>query len=119
VSLLVNVYLRDGQDGMQFLDGPQGSDLAGGEQLRTSLYGSAYVIGLGARLLPLLDGDDLYVETPDELDLLNRDCALILADLPQVAAATGLEPDYVAHRVGNIRAAAVRARQLGACVVVW
>jgi len=119
MSLLVNVYLRDDQGRMDFRDGPPGSDLAGFERLRTDLYGSPSVIALGARLLPKLDSDDLYVETPDELDQLERECALIVAGLAQVAASAGLDPEYVAQRVGNIQAAIERARQAGGHVVVW
>ena len=104
---------------MQFEDGPPGTDLAGHESTRKSLSGSPSVIRLGARLLPQLASGDLHLEPPDQLDVLRADCQLILDHLAQVAMSTGLDPEYIAYRVTNIRTAVDRARTLNGGVVVW
>ena len=119
MSLAVDVYVFDGAGSRQFIDGPDGSDLAGHEVTRTELYGSACVIALGAQLLPLLAIHDIYAETPSALDQLDQDCALMLDNLEHVAEMTKRDPDYIAYRVGNIRRAIARAREISGNVVIW
>jgi hypothetical protein len=119
VTLLVTVYVRGESDDMQAIEGPPGSELAGFEVARTNLYGAACVVALGAQLLPLLATANVCADTPADLEVLARDCALILGSLELVAASTGLDPEYIAHRVGNISSAVARAQEANAAVVVW
>jgi sugar phosphate isomerase/epimerase len=104
---------------MDFVDGPQGSDLAGPDNWRKTIYGSPRVVALGGTALPLLASQDLYLETPDELAAAAHDCGLILANLIEVSTNADARPDHVAHRVGNVQDAISRAREIDAYVVVW
>jgi hypothetical protein len=119
MSLTVHAYRRDSSGSIQFIDEPPGTHVAGFESWRTKVYGSEYVRGLGARLLPLLAETDLFVETPAELDELEADCGLVLANVAEVASAAGDRPDRVALRIGNIQQAIERAREHDGYVVVW
>jgi hypothetical protein len=104
---------------MEFINGPPGSDLAGPESWRTTIYGSEIVIAGGARLLPLLAVCDLYVESEPDLDALLADCNLIVANLADISRATDTDPDKICHRVENIRQAIHRAQGASGCVVIW
>jgi len=73
------------------------------------------VAALGAQMLPLLANNDLYAETPEELDSLDRDWVLILDNLSNVATSTGHEPRYIAFRIGNVRNAVERAATRRQC----
>ncbi|MDG4822262.1 hypothetical protein O7635_10410 [Asanoa sp. WMMD1127] len=119
MSLLVHAYVRGPADEMVFLDGPAGSDLAGPTTARTSIYGSPCVVALGARMLPTLATQDVYAETPAELDALEADCALLLDNLGYVSASVGRDPSFVAQHVRNIATAIARARKAGGAVVIW
>ncbi|GIF77955.1 hypothetical protein [Asanoa siamensis] len=119
MSLLVHAYVRGPAGEMLFLDGPAGSDLAGPSTARTGIYGAPCVVALGARMLPMLATQDVYAETAAELDALDADCALLLANLDYVAASVGRDPDFVARRLRNIAAAITRARKAGGAVVIW
>ena len=63
MSLLVNAYTRGPDGRMVFIDPPHPSEeLAGLESYRQRLYGSRAAHSLGLRLLPTLDGGDVYAE---------------------------------------------------------
>jgi hypothetical protein len=119
MTLSVDAYVRDPDGRMTFVEGPAGSDLAGFERTRYDLWGSSCVVGLGATLLPTLASTNIDAP-PSELDDLDRDCVLIADNLAHVATETGFDEDYIAYRLGNIRAAIVRARGVdGGSVVIW
>jgi len=119
MTLGVHAYVPEADGRMTFLDGPAGSDLAGFERTRYDLWGSSCVVGLGTTLLPTLASTDIYA-LPSDLDQLDGDCVLVLDNLADVAAETGFDEDYIAVRLGNIRAAIARARGVdGGSVVIW
>jgi hypothetical protein len=119
MTLCVDAYVLDGDGHMNILEAPVGADLAGHERTRYDLWGSSCVVALGATLLPTLASTDVYAST-SELDELDRDCVLILDNLARVVRETGWDEDYIRYRLGNIRAAVVRARGVdGASVVIW
>ncbi len=66
MSLLVHTFLRGDGGELELLDDAEdGSDLAGFENWRQTVWGRDGVRALGARFLPQLDGSDLTVEPGD------------------------------------------------------
>ncbi|WNI24664.1 hypothetical protein [Streptomyces sp. ITFR-16] len=119
MSLLVHTYVWGRSGERHFLDDPDhGRTLAGFEQSRTKLWGGKPVRDLGARFLPQLAGSDLYVE-PEDVPALLAECALLRGHIAALAAHSGYAEDYVAERLANITAAAVRAQDVDGGVVVW
>ncbi|NEB03013.1 hypothetical protein [Streptomyces sp. SID13726] len=125
MSLCVDVFVRDANGLWEVLDVPEGAgDSAGFESWREEVWGSGTVRSLGARFLPALAGGDLYVETHDVADFL-AEIALLRANLDLIAATTVRPRSIEEHRGGierrldNIEAAALRARDLGAGVLIW
>lgn len=126
MSLRVDVFVTGADDKMQVLDVPDGcSDLAGFESWRTTVWGSPAVRSLGATFFPQLAQGDLYVAA-DEVPGFVAECALLRGGLELVArrADGPVEADQrlveqVSQRLANIEAAAVRARAVGAGVVIW
>jgi len=120
MSLLVRAYTRGPGGEMLFVDGPPGTEQAGPEAARTELYASASAISLGARMLPLLATENIYAETPAELDALEADCTLLLRNATQLSHATGQDPDKITTHLANIAAAIARARShTDGAVVIW
>jgi hypothetical protein len=107
MSLLVSVFhpvhrqLLDGMDRM-----------AGFENCRQSLYGSALAKQLGLTLLPELALGDLTVEY-EQLEALEQETHVLLDHLTQFSVASQQTPDYIRARVQNIQAAITEARGLG------
>jgi hypothetical protein len=120
MSLSVDVFLGDADGKMlKVIDTPEGaSDLAGFESWRRTVWGSGTVRSLGARFFPQLANSDLYVDA-DEMPAFIEECTLLRGHLAMIAEAGGSGLDTVSFRLGNIEAAAARALELGACVVVW
>ncbi|MFC9470016.1 hypothetical protein [Streptomyces coelicoflavus] len=119
MSLCVDVVVRGPNGEFDVLDVPEGvNDSAGFESWRQKVWGSRAVRSLGARFLPLLDGDWMEVTTED-LPLLFDEILLLRAHLDQIAAAAGVRPSGIADRLDNIEAAALRARRIGAHVLIW
>lgn len=119
MTLAVDVFLRDADGKWHVLDVPEGcDDSAGFEVWRETVWGSEAVRSLGARYLPVLADNDLYVEAPDVPDFL-REVALLRAHLEQVAAAVGQHPDGIARRLDNIEATALRAQEAGGGILIW
>ncbi|MER5428794.1 hypothetical protein [Streptomyces sp. NPDC002588] len=117
--------MRDANGQWQVLDVPEGcNDSAGFEVWRETVWGSEAVRSLGARFLPVLAESDLYVEADEVADLLDE-VALLRANLELIAATTRRPRELVEHesgielRLDNIEATALRARDLGAGVVIW
>ncbi|MFI0718606.1 hypothetical protein [Streptomyces sp. NPDC021224] len=119
MSLSVHTFGYDADGGHDFLDDPDGGrDLAGFESTRKRLWGGEAVVALGARFLPRLAREDLYVERDDIADFL-AECALLRPHLDDLAERGGYLPDYVRARFANIVAAAERARGVGGGIVIW
>jgi hypothetical protein len=119
VTLSVDVFVI-GEDGRPtVLDVPKGhSDLAGFEKWRTKVWASPAVRALGARFFPRLDGDNLDVQ-PDEVPAFLSECALLRANLAEVAVRADVRPESIDFRLANIERAAHRAQEVGGGVVVW
>ena len=119
VSISVDVYLRNDSGNLVILTTPpEESDLVGHDDTRHTLWGSPAVRALGATVVVGLSQGDVWVDF-GRLDELVDDCELILKQLVDVAAAAGRGEDYIRFRVGNLRAAAERARAHRAGVVIW
>ncbi|MEO6085947.1 MAG: hypothetical protein ABIQ18_22830 [Umezawaea sp.] len=125
MSLNVYVFLFDEDDKMTLLDTPtRGSDLAGFESFRTTVWGSDAMRALGARFFPVLNGGDLTVRPEQVADFL-RECATVEANIEAIAPNTNPHHTYewyvetVLERLANIRAAAERALEVGGGVVIW
>ncbi|MFJ3666651.1 hypothetical protein ACIPSE_09375 [Streptomyces sp. NPDC090106] len=125
MSLCVDVFVRDEDGGRRVLDVPEGcQDSAGFERWRTTVRGSETVRAPGARFLPVPATGDLHVEAEDVTGFL-AEVALLRANLEPVATGTerprGLPEhrDGIAERVDIIEAAALRAREQGAGVLIW
>ncbi|MFF5233036.1 hypothetical protein [Dactylosporangium sp. NPDC000521] len=84
---------RPAADGtLTFRDVPDGvNDSAVGEGTRRRRHSSQIVRDLGAVYLPRL-ADDWLVVPPEETVAFLRECALVLAELPAVTAATRRTP---------------------------
>lgn len=112
VSLTVTVFVTDENGNVLYLDSPPGSDLAGGERTRQTLWGSAFVRSLGARFLPRLDTTDGFVFVlPDEVPEFLNECAMIWENVPLIATNTDHDEDYIRSRLVNIMMAARRAHE--------
>lgn len=125
MSLSVDVFVVDANGEMHVLDVPEGcSDLAGPEQWRTTVWGSAAVRSLETRLFPMLTYTDLQVD-PGHVPHLTRECALIRRSLQQIADSAaptqGAErlQRHISERLLNIEAATRRAEKAGGGVLLW
>ncbi|MFI6856229.1 hypothetical protein [Streptomyces sp. NPDC050416] len=66
MTLAVDVFVRDTDGEWRVLDVPEGcSDSAGFEAWRRTVWGSEAVRSLGARHLPVLAEDNLFVEADE------------------------------------------------------
>ncbi|MFG3140812.1 hypothetical protein ACGFZA_31980 [Streptomyces sp. NPDC048211] len=119
MSLLVHTFVR-GRSGKDHLldDSDHGLTLAGFESSRTKVWGSQPVCDLGARFLPRLATGNLCVDPEDVEDFL-AECDILLPRASALDAHAGYRDGYVAERLANIRAAAVRALDVGGGVLVW
>ncbi|MFF9570705.1 hypothetical protein [Streptomyces sp. NPDC014685] len=119
MTLLVHTFVYDEKGDRRLLDDPDdGSELAGFESSRTKLWGSEHVRALGARFLPRLADDDMYVE-PEEVEHFLAECELLRGHAAALGAHSGYGEGYVVERLGNIERAALRARSVGGGVLVW
>jgi hypothetical protein len=128
VSLLVHTFLRGEGGDLQLLDdAPDGSDLAGFETWRQTVWGGNGARALGARFFPQLADGDLTVE-PAEVPAFLAECDLLRRHLDQVVSQQNdseLDSSQtpragaVAARLANIRRAAERAANVGGGVLVW
>lgn len=119
MSLSINVYIR-GPDGRMDILRPEehAQELAGFESYRQRLYGSRAARALGLRLLPTLDGGDLFAERA-EVARLRAEAEVALANLEMFIPESGASAESLRPRFENIIAAAVRAEEVGGGVVIW
>ncbi len=132
MSLTVRTYLNDETGRMIFQEQEDyGQSLAGVEVCRTSLYGSELAKRLGEKagrkgwakrlglvLLPTLAATDISAYG-EEVTQLQAEAKVILQEATAFAEQAHLRDDYVRHRVGNIRQACTRAKQVQGGVVIW
>lgn len=77
MTLLVHTFVHDEPGKLRLLDDPEdGGDMAGFESSRTKLWGSEPARALGARFLPRLADDDLYVQ-PEDVEEFLAECELL------------------------------------------
>ncbi|MGW1912563.1 hypothetical protein ACWCQS_18040 [Streptomyces sp. NPDC002076] len=119
MSLSVDVVVRGPNGEFDVLEVPEGcNDSAGFESWRWKVWGSEVVRSLGARYLPLLDGD--WMEVPaEELPRFLEEIALLPTHLDMICATLGEHPYGIESRLDNIEAATLRAQRLGARVLIW
>ncbi|MER7759709.1 hypothetical protein [Streptomyces sp. NPDC097619] len=125
MSLSVDVFVVGDDGQVHVLDVPEGgSDLAGFERWRTSVWGNENVRSLGASFFPVLASDDLRVP-PHRVREFLTECALIRGNLDAVAPRTDpskTHAEYVrqiAQRLKNIEEAAERALGVAGGVLIW
>lgn len=121
-------------------DDPDVPELAGFENWRTEVWGSAVVRELGATIFPRLASGDLYVMPGRELNDFRRECRLIREHLEEIAAAVDLSRqegavvttggvtrpgesravlrDTISRRLANIEAAIRRAKKVRGGVLI-
>ncbi|MFH8241467.1 hypothetical protein [Streptomyces sp. NPDC018321] len=81
------------------------------------VWGAQAVRSLGARCLPLLDGEWMEV-APEDLPLLLDEILLLRAHLGVISATVGVRPREIGDRLDNIEAATRRARRIGAGALI-
>lgn len=109
MTLLVHTFVYDEPGKPRLLDDPEdGSDMAGFESSRTKLWGSEHARALGARFLPGLAADDLYVQ-PEDIEEFLAECELLRGHTAELGVHSGYREDYVAARLADITRAALRA----------
>ena len=119
MSLLVNVFIRDQEDQVVVLDeASSGSELAGYEVCRRTLYGGKTAQSLGLVLLPTLQEQDLYAEG-GAVDLLAQEATIILKHIALFAQESGFEPAYIQQRIKNIIHATEMAKKVSGGVLIW
>ncbi|MER6122938.1 hypothetical protein ABT173_09675 [Streptomyces sp. NPDC001795] len=125
MSLTVEVFVREPDGEMRILDVPDDVYRSGGfESWRTTVWGSEFVRSLGARLLPVLAGNDLHVEAGEVPDLL-REVALLRTHLDAIALGTERPRTLEEHRDGIgdrlriIEESARKALEIGGGVLIW
>lgn len=124
MSLLVHVFTRTA-DGDFELEDPTDdptlkSDptLGGFESWRRNVWGSKFIIGLGAKFLPELGRSDLYVENED-LDQFEAECTMLLEYCGQIANDTSILQECIHQQLRIYLNAARTARAKAGGVVIW
>ncbi|MFE6889633.1 hypothetical protein [Streptomyces sp. NPDC057694] len=125
MSLLVEVFVRDPDGEMRILDVPDDVYQSGGfESWRKTVWGSPTARSLGARLLPLLAIDDLYVEAPDvpallaEVDLLRTHAAELARATARVCTSEQ-QRRGIEQRLRIIEESCRKALEIGGGVLIW
>ncbi|MDH6439748.1 hypothetical protein M2158_008289 [Streptomyces sp. SAI-144] len=125
MSLLVDVFVREPDGKRRILDVPDGVYRSGGfESWRTTVWGSEFVRSLGARFLPVLADQDLYVEAEDVPEF-RREIALLHSRLDEVAHGTQRPRTVEEHRddieirLRIIEESSRKALEIGGGVLIW
>ncbi|MFF0095726.1 hypothetical protein ACFYSF_38215 [Streptomyces canus] len=125
MSLLVEVFVREPDGTRRILDVPDGVYQSGGfESWRTTVWGSEFVRSLGARFLPVLADQDLYVEA-EEVPEFQREVALLRSRLDEVAHGTQRPRTVEEHRddieirLRIIEESSRKALEIGGGVLIW
>lgn len=119
MSLSISIFATDtgsGEPGLPTLiEGPRG--LAGVERTRTMLWGSEVVTTLGARFLPRLAHEALWISNT-ELDDFAKECKLLLEHAQLLGKATPWDEVYISRCLRNFIEAVASARQVGGGIVI-
>ncbi|MFF4019819.1 hypothetical protein [Streptomyces sp. NPDC001843] len=125
MSLTVEVFVRKADGELRILDVPDDVFHSGGfESWRTTVWGSEYVRSLGARFLPGLAEQDLYVEAGDVPEF-RREVAVLRSRLDEVAHGTQRPRTVEEHRhpietrLGIIEESCRKALEIGGGVLIW
>ena len=119
MSLLVNVYVRDENGQMSFIEPEHPSqELVGFESYRQVLYGSHAAISLGLTLLPSLATGDVYAQG-DDLAHLRSDAERALSNIELFESEAGVEAERLRPRFENILRAVGMAEGVGGGGVIW
>ncbi|MFC8433937.1 hypothetical protein [Streptomyces sp. NPDC057253] len=125
MSLLVEVFVREPDGSRRILDVPDDVYQSGGfESWRTTVWGSEFVRSLGARFLPVLAEEDLFVEAED-VPAFRREVALLRSRLDEVAHGTQRPRTVEEHRheieirLLIIEAGIRKAEEIGGGVLIW
>ncbi|MEU0408766.1 hypothetical protein ABZ307_13270 [Streptomyces griseorubiginosus] len=125
MSLLVEVFVRDPDGERRILDVPADVYQSGGfESWRTTVWGSEFVRSLGARFLPVLAREDLYVEAEDVPEF-RREVELLRSRLDEVAEGTQRprtldeHRDDIDTRLRIIEDSIRKAEEIGGGVLIW
>lgn len=125
MSLLVEVFVREPDGGIRILDVPDDVYQSGGfESWRTTVWGSEFVRSLGARFLPVLAEQDLYVEAGDVPEF-QREVALLRSRLDEVTHGTARPRTVEEHRhqietrLRIMEESARKALEIGGGVLIW
>jgi hypothetical protein len=117
MSLMVCTYQRDVQTGKiteNFIDAE--AYVAGLEIYRTEVWDSEAVRKRGAKFLPLLSVNDLYIDS-EQLDDFEAECKILLEDIDAITVEnSGLFNNGVSqyeHYLQNFLKAISSARSLG------
>ena len=121
----MEVFVREPDGGIRILDVPDDVYRSGGfESWRTTVWGSEFVRSLGARFLPVLADDDLYVEA-GEVPEFRREVALLRSRLDELAHRTE-RPGTVEERrhqletrLRIIEDSIRKALEIGGGVLLW
>lgn len=121
MSLVVNIFYIDDESG-QYIEADltliePGKELAGLERWRTEVYGSSVIKYLGAKFLPQLSRQDLWVENK-QLDDFETEIKLLLNNISLIAKETGYSYLSIEYRFKNILEAAIRAKSNSAGVII-
>ncbi len=113
MTLIVTTFQRNPETG-EYLGDPYpeepGADLAGTEIWRYEVWGSYAAIRRGAKFLPQLTENDLYIENED-LDGFRKECNMFLEDIEGFANEIQAVPETIVHRLNNFIKAIERANR--------
>ena len=118
MTLSVTVHRRDPETG-DLVDEPDhepGATLAGFESWRHVVYGSPAIKDRGARFLPHLESNDLFIEG-DDLAAFRMELSRLLVEVEEIAKETDTDVETLRFRLANLLKAADRAEAIGG--LVW
>lgn len=119
MGLCVDVVVRWPNERFDVLDVPEGcQDSAGFESWRWTVRGSEVVRSLGARHLPLPAAGGRLEVPAEELPLFLAEIALLRTHMDVICATLAPHAPRIVSRLDTIEAATLRARKIGARVLV-
>ncbi|QIS18019.1 hypothetical protein [Nocardia terpenica] len=126
MSLIVQAFVVEEDGTERDLDPPKpGGDLAGFEEWRKTVWGSAAVQALGAYWFPLLASGNPLTVPPHAVPELLEECALLRTHLDAIAPQADQwhtrewYVDALSKRLSNIKAVAEQALHAGGGVYFW
>lgn len=120
MTLVVSAHWRDSSTGEShdYTDWSDGHHMAGVECARSELWGSDAVKSRGAKYLPQLKENDLWVE-PSDLDSFEAEVRMLLEAVPELRSELGRGPDCtLPHYLNNFIRTIEFARSKGGGVSI-